>query len=70
MEQSQRNDLQHILDEVVGLLRAGNSYTDIQSRHPHLSNADIKACHEIGLQRMNKEAASKPIYCRLDAGKR
>jgi len=70
MEQSQRNDLQYVLDEVVGLLRVGNSYDDIQARYPHLSNADIKACHEIGLQRMNKEAASKPIYCRLDAGKR
>jgi len=70
MEQSKPNDLYHVLDEVVGLLRAGNSYNDIQSRHPHLSTADIKSCHEIGLQRMNKEAATMPIYCRLDAGKR
>ena len=70
MEQSLRNDILHILDEIVVLLRAGNSYSDIQGKFPYLSTADIKACHEIGLQRMNKEAASKPVYCRLDAGKR
>ncbi len=58
------------IDEVIDLLRAGLNYEAILVKHPDLSIEDIKACHQIGMQRLNREAASQPVYCRLDTRKK
>lgn len=54
------------VDDVIGLLRAGHNYDAILQLYPELSVEDVKACHEIGMQRFNCEAVSQPVYCRLD----
>jgi uncharacterized protein (DUF433 family) len=70
MNQSDQQGYLLVLNEVVSLLKEGLSYEAIKLQHPQLSVDDIKACHEIGLQRLNRESVSQPVYCRLDTRKK
>ena len=75
MDQFQDDDdtkqrLLPVLDGVVALLRGGHNYDSVKQRYPELSIEDIKACHKMGQQRLNRESVSQPIYCRLDVRKK
>lgn len=70
MEQMQPTDSHRDLEQVVGLLRTGSSYEEVQAKHPHLSIGEIKSYHEIGIRQLHVESVHKPVYCRLDFHKR
>ncbi len=70
MDQPDQQRYLPYLEEVIDLLRAGNSYDAVQLRHPELSINDIKSCHEIGMQRLHRESVPQPVYCRLDTRKK
>jgi hypothetical protein len=66
MDQTDQQRYLPFADEVIRMLSAGHNYDAVQQMYPELSIDDIKACHEIGMQRLNREAIAKPVYCRLD----
>lgn len=70
MELLQPTDSHGDLEQVVGLLRTGSSYEEVQAMYPHLSIGQIKSFHEIGLRQLHVESVQKPVYCRLDIRKR
>jgi uncharacterized protein (DUF433 family) len=57
-------------DYVVTLLQSGLKHDAIIEMHPELDPDDIKACHHYGLEIMNRQSMTKPVYCRLDVNRK
>jgi len=57
-------------DYVVTLLQSGLKHPEIIALHPELDVDDIKACHQFGIEAMNRQNMSKPVVCRLDVNRK